>query len=48
VSESEFEFAGFGMKLIGFLMPGAFKKQSLKYLTDFKDFAENGTSVSEE
>ena len=48
VSESEFEFAGFGMKIMGFLMPGAFKKQSLKYLTDFKHFAESGTSVSEE
>ena len=48
VSESEFKFAGFGMKLMGFLMPGAFKKQSLKYLKDFKNFAEHGTSVSEE
>jgi len=48
VSESEFQFAGFGMKLMGFLMPGAFKKQSLKYLKDFKNFAEQGTSVSEE
>jgi len=48
VSESEFQFAGFGMKVMGFLMPGAFKKQSLKYLTDFKHFAEKGTSVSEE
>jgi carbon monoxide dehydrogenase subunit G len=47
-SESEFQFAGFGMKMMGFLMPGAFKKQSLKYLTDFKNFAENGTSVSNE
>jgi hypothetical protein len=36
------------MKLIGWLMPGAFKKQSQKYLNDFKDFAENGTSVAEE
>ena len=48
VSESEFEFKGFGMKMMAFLMPGAFKKQSLKYLKDFKDFAENGTSVSKE
>ena len=48
VSESEFEFKGFGMKMMAFLMPGAFKKQSLKYLKDYKDFAENGTSVSEE
>ena len=45
VSESEFQFSGFGLKLMGFLMPGAFKKQSLKYMQDFKAFAENGTSV---
>jgi len=45
VSESEFQFSGFGMKLMGFLMPGAFKKQSLKYMQDFKAFAENGTYV---
>ncbi len=48
VSESEFKFAGFGMKLMGWLMPGAFKKQSQKYLNDFKDFAENGTSLAEQ
>ena len=48
VSESEFQFRGFGMKLMGFLMPGAFKKQSLKYLNDFKNFAENGTSLANE
>jgi len=47
-SETEFKFSGFGMKMMAFLMPGAFKKQSLKYLNDFKSFAENGTSVSEE
>ncbi|SHH03092.1 SRPBCC family protein [Flagellimonas flava] len=45
ISESEFQFSGFGMKLMGFLMPGAFKKQSMQYLQDFKAFAENGTSV---
>ena len=39
VSETEFKFSGF-MKLIGFLMPGTFKKQSQKYLDDFKTFAE--------
>ena len=39
VSEQEFQFKGF-MKIIGFLMPGAFKKQSMKYLTDFKNFVE--------
>ena len=44
-SDNEFKFSGLGMKLMGFLMPGAFKKQSMKYLEDFKSFAENGTSV---
>ncbi len=40
VSEQEFRLTGF-MKIMGWLMPGAFKKQSLKYLQDFKAFAEN-------
>lgn len=40
VTENEFQFKGF-MKIIGLLMPGAFKKQSLKYLTDFKNFVES-------
>ena len=38
-SESHFEFTGF-MKLFGWLMPGSFKKQSQKYLDQFKAFAE--------
>ncbi len=46
VSESEFQFSGFMMKVMGFLMPGAFKKQSLKYLKNFKAFAEEGISVA--
>jgi hypothetical protein len=46
ISESEFEFSGFFMKLMGFIMPGVFKKQSLKYLKDFKSFAEHGTSLA--
>lgn len=41
ISESEFKFEGLAMKTIGLLMPGAFKKQSLKYMRDFKNFAEN-------
>lgn len=40
ITEQEFEFSGF-MKLISWLMPGAFKKQSLKYQQDFKAFAES-------
>ncbi|HAT64553.1 MAG TPA: SRPBCC family protein [Flavobacteriaceae bacterium] len=47
VSESEFQFQGFGMKLMGWLIPGAFKKQSMKYLNDFKNFAEKGESVAQ-
>ena len=47
ISESEFQFSSLPMKLMGWLMPGAFKKQSLAYLRDFKKFAETGASVSE-
>ncbi len=43
-SENEFRFSGF-MKVIGLLMKGAFPKQSLKYMQDFKAFAEDGTDV---
>jgi hypothetical protein len=28
------------MRLMGFFMPGAFKKQSFTYMKDFKTFAE--------
>lgn len=35
-----FQFKGV-MKIMAFLMRGAFKKQSLKYLNDFKKFVEN-------
>lgn len=40
VAENEFQFSGF-MKIMGWIMPGAFKKQSQKYLDMFKEFAEN-------
>lgn len=46
ISESEFKFTSFMMKVFGLLMPGAFKKQSYKFMTNFKAFAENGTSVA--
>lgn len=39
ISDNEFRFSGF-MKLMGWLMPGAFKKQTRKYMEQFKDFAE--------
>lgn len=37
---NEFQLHGF-MKIIGFLFPGTFKKQSQKYLVLFKDFVES-------
>ena len=38
INEQEFEFKGY-MKVIGFFMPSAFKKQSRVYLEDFKGFS---------
>ena len=40
VTQQEFKLTGF-MKIMGFLMPGAFKKQTMKYLVAFKHFVEN-------
>lgn len=43
VFETEFKCSGF-LKVMAFLMPGMFKKQSRKDMQRFKDFAENGVS----
>ncbi|ESU28306.1 hypothetical protein FLJC2902T_16560 [Flavobacterium limnosediminis JC2902] len=40
ITEHEFQAKGI-MKIVAFLMPGAFKKQSMKFLTAFKNFAES-------
>ena len=40
INEQEFRFDGF-MRVVGFAMPGSFKKQSKKYLEDFKNFVES-------
>ncbi|MEQ8672214.1 MAG: SRPBCC family protein [Aggregatilineales bacterium] len=48
VSENEFRFSGLLMRLVGLLMPGAFRKQSLQHMQDFKAFAEHGNDVREE
>ena len=40
VVDTEYRFRGI-MKIMAFLMSGAFKKQTRKYLEDFKVFAEN-------
>ncbi len=47
VSENTAESQGLMMKIIGFLMPGCFKKESLRYMENFKAFAEHGTDVRE-
>ncbi|KAA3609348.1 MAG: SRPBCC family protein [Calditrichaeota bacterium] len=39
ISHVDFQLSGF-MKIIAFLMPGSFKKQSFKYMELFKAFAE--------
>ena len=47
VSENEYRFSGLLMRLVGLLMPGAFRKQSLQHMQDFKAFAEQGRDVRE-
>ncbi len=44
-TDNEFKMSG-TMKIFGWLMPGAFKKQSQKYLDLFKEFAEKEASGS--
>jgi hypothetical protein len=46
-SNTEFIPQNFMMKLMTTFMKGAFKKQSMKYMLDFKNFAENGVSVAD-
>ncbi len=41
--ESEFKFKGM-MKLMGWIMPGAFKKQTGKNMDQFKEFVESETA----
>ncbi|BEL04532.1 hypothetical protein Q0Z83_027230 [Actinoplanes sichuanensis] len=47
VSENEFRFSNVPMRLMGRLMPGVFRKQSLQHMQDFKEYAEHGTDVRE-
>lgn len=46
ISKSEFIPLSFTMRLMTVIMPSAFKKQSLLYMKDFKNFAEKGISVA--
>ena len=45
ISDNESQTSGLFMKLMGILMPGCFKKESYKYLVNFKAFAERGADV---
>lgn len=45
-SISDFLPLNFNTRAMLWLMPKAFKKQSIRYMLDFKNFAEKGTSVS--
>ncbi|MDO1500156.1 SRPBCC family protein [Winogradskyella maritima] len=46
ISKNEFLPTSFFMRLMLVAMPGAFKKQSMVFMTNFKNFVENGTSVA--
>lgn len=45
VSECEFQFRGL-MRIMAFLMKKAIPKQNLRFMQDFKAFAEHGTDVN--
>jgi hypothetical protein len=45
-SENEYRFRGL-MRVVALVMPGAFRKQSLQHMRDFKAFAEHGQDVRE-
>ena len=47
ISVNEFLPTTFTLRMMILLMPRAFKKQSKKYLLDFKNFAENEISVND-
>ena len=46
ICKNEFEPTNFMMNAMLYLMPRAFKKQTKKYMTNFKSFVENETSVN--
>ncbi|MGW0178496.1 SRPBCC family protein [Nocardia sp. NPDC003345] len=47
VSDNEYRFKGLPMRVLGLLVPSAFRKQSLQHMQDFKEFAEQGTDIRE-
>jgi len=45
IAKNEFQPTSFPMNAMLFLMPRAFKKQTKTYMTNFKNFVEQGISV---
>ena len=45
ISEIEFRFSGLFMRLMSWISPSSFKKQSFQFMQDFKAFVETGKSV---
>lgn len=45
ISTNEFQPTNFKMSMMLFFMPSAFKKQTKTYMTNFKNFVENGISI---
>ena len=46
-STCSYELRSFMIKVMGFLMPGMFRKQNQKWMDHFKAFCEHGTDVRE-
>ena len=47
LTDNEFQLSG-SMKIFGWIMPGAFKKQTQKYMDDFRDFVEREVKSDED
>jgi hypothetical protein len=47
LSKNEFQPTTLAMHAMLFFMPRTFKKQSVKYMTNFKNFVEHGISVAD-
>jgi hypothetical protein len=47
-SENEYRFGGVVMRVVAPFARGAFRKQSMRHMRDFKAFAERGTDVRDE
>ncbi|MEM7013597.1 MAG: SRPBCC family protein [Verrucomicrobiota bacterium] len=48
ISNNEAEVSSFMMRMMALLMPGCFKKESTKFLLNFKAFAEDGTDLRDQ